>query len=94
MPIDHTSITIPLSKHAAFKAFMLAALEPLGTKVIMDLPQYNAVGLGESHPYYFIIGMEINGDEEAVALRMLKGQHPAFATESTCTDRVGVLNMS
>ena len=91
MPVDHTSITIPLSKYSAFRDFMLAALQPLGTKAVMDFSQYNSIGLGETLAYYWIVGMEMSAGEEAVTMKMLKGQHPAFTAESRLTALVLLL---
>ncbi|KAK5701615.1 hypothetical protein LTR97_004431 [Elasticomyces elasticus] len=83
MPIDHTSVTVPLSKFDAFKTFMLAALQPLGTRVLMDFSQYNSVGLGESLlPYFWIQGLELDDAGEAVALKMLRKTHLAFTADS------------
>lgn len=82
MPVDHTSVTVPMSKSEAFKNFLLAALKPLGTKVVMDFSQYNSVGLGEQLAYFWISGMEMSGEEEAVAMKMLKKTHLAFTAES------------
>ncbi|KAK5724762.1 hypothetical protein LTR15_004810 [Elasticomyces elasticus] len=82
MPIDHTSITVPLSKFNAFTKFMLAALQPLGTKVLMDFSQYNSIGLGESLPYFWIQGLELDDAGEAVALKMLQKTHLAFTADS------------
>ncbi|KAK4958389.1 hypothetical protein LTR10_004816 [Elasticomyces elasticus] len=82
MPIDHNSITVPLSKFNAFTKFMLAALQPLGTKVLMDFSQYNSVGLGESLPYFWIQDLELDDGGEAVALKMLQKTHLAFTADS------------
>ncbi|KAK5733157.1 hypothetical protein LTR17_009898 [Elasticomyces elasticus] len=82
MPIDHTSVTVPLSKFDAFTKFMLAALQPLGTRVLMDFSQYNSVGLGESLPYFWIQGLELDDAGEAVALKMLQKTHLAFTADS------------
>ncbi|KAK3628222.1 hypothetical protein LTR56_018736 [Elasticomyces elasticus] len=82
MPIDHTSVTVPLNKFDAFKTFMLAALQPLGTRVLMVFSQYNSIGLGESLPYFWIQGLELDDAEEAVALKMLQKTHLAFTADS------------
>lgn len=60
MPIDHTSIQVPLAKHAEVVAFYLAALEPLGYQRLMTVgPGGSVVGLGAGRkPDWWITGVE------------------------------------
>jgi catechol 2,3-dioxygenase-like lactoylglutathione lyase family enzyme len=69
---DHVSFAV--SDFARSKAFYLAALAPLGFKVLMEFP--GAAGIGDTRPFFWISA----GDS-------IKGKlHVAFAAK----DRAGV----
>ena len=80
MPVDHTSIIVPISKWDDAVAFFKTALAPLGIKEVMAFP--HSMGLGEQLAYFWIIGAELSGAEEATALKLLQKNHIAFLAQS------------
>ena len=81
MPIDHTSIVVPSSKLEPFVAFLLSSLKDLGFKEFMR-PTPTAVGMGETRPYFWVIGLSPEGGDEKGHEGLLKAHHIAFVAES------------
>jgi hypothetical protein len=80
MPVDHTSIVVPISRWDDAVAFFKAALKPLGIKEVMSFPY--SMGLGEELAYFWIVGTEVEGGQDTVALKLLQKNHIAFLAES------------
>jgi len=71
MPVDHTTLIVPTDKLEGLVAFLKEAYAPLGFKEIMR-PSPKSVGLGETAPYFLIIGDDNAKDE------VVKRHHIAF----------------
>lgn len=60
MPVDHTSLAVPLSKVDEEVAFLLAAFAHMGLKEVMR-PVAGVVGVGdETGPFLWISGFDMN----------------------------------
>lgn len=55
MPVDHTTLIVPTDKFDDLVAFLKEAYAPLGFKEILRRGPH-AVGLGETAPYFVVIG--------------------------------------
>jgi hypothetical protein len=79
MPLDHSCITVPVSKFDDMVSFFLTSFADLGFKELMR-PIPTAVGFGEeSKPYFWINTVPNEGKELLEALRVA---HIAFQAES------------
>jgi catechol 2,3-dioxygenase-like lactoylglutathione lyase family enzyme len=61
--IDHAGISV--RDLARSKAFYVAALAPLGYKLLADLVEWHAAGFGDAHPEFWLgLGQPTNGDDD------------------------------
>ena len=74
MPLDHVGLSVSKDKYKEVLDFYLAALAPLGYKVLAQ-PVPHAVGLGKERPDWWIAGIEGPGVQGSV--------HVGFSTMST-----------
>lgn len=79
MPIDHFSLTVPLTKLEAMVIFLSTSLHHLGFKEITR-PIPTVIGMGEGMPYFWLSTLE-DGDEKTIDA-ILRKQHVAFNAKS------------
>lgn len=81
MPVDHFTLSVPLSKFEGIVSFLTTSLAHMGFKEHRR-PIPTAVGLGEAHPYFWIGVADPNEVDEKSLDYLLKSNHIAFTADS------------
>ncbi|KAL8726229.1 MAG: hypothetical protein Q9166_006854 [cf. Caloplaca sp. 2 TL-2023] len=81
MPLDHFSLIVPAKAVDPLIAFLTTSLAHLGFKEHIRYGPY-VVGLGETFPYFWIVGIMPEDADEKTMDGVLKRQHIAFCAEN------------
>ncbi|KAI5807753.1 hypothetical protein DFH27DRAFT_511529 [Peziza echinospora] len=82
MPLDHFSLTVPRRTFEGLVKFLLDSLQHMGYKEHMR-PMPNVVGLGDTAPFLWFVGADLQDGEEELQVALLKRQHIAFTAKNS-----------